>query len=254
VIIVADSGADPAAGGRAHPGQYPGTGLDCQREDHDHGPAGEPEIVRDQAFWDERYQSASTLWSGKPNSQLVTEAAALPPGTAFDAGCGEGADAIWLARRGWRVTAADLSPVALQRAADQARRLGADVAGRITWQHADLTAWAPPAGAYDLVSAQYLHFPRSVREPLQRRLADAVAPGGTLLIVGHDPSDIDSGVHRPDPELLFTAEQVAACLEPGQWQIIAAQARPRQTTGPDDQVITIHDAVLLATRRSAIPS
>ena len=280
VGIVTDSGADPAAAGPDHPSQHPGepagehsghpghsgqhsgepagehsgTGPGCHRGDHDHGPAGMQKPVRDQAFWEEFYRSASTVWSGEPNPQLVSEVAALRPGAALDAGCGEGADAIWLARRGWRVTAADLSQVALQRAADRARRLDAEVAGRITWQHADLTVWPPPAGAFDLVSAQYLHFPRSVREPLQRRLAGAVAPGGTLLIVGHDPSDIGSGAHRPDPDLLCTADQAAACLEPGQWQIAAAEARPRQVTGPDGQVITIRDAVLLATRTPAAPA
>src|ERR1700741_4076142 len=121
---------------------------------HDHGPE-----MFDAAFWDARYSSAHALWSGNPNRQLVTEAAGLAPGTALDAGAGEGADAIWLAERGWQVTAVDVSGVALGRAADHAAKAGDEVAARIRWQREDLREWIPPERAYDLVTSQYLHLP-----------------------------------------------------------------------------------------------
>ena len=142
----------------------------------------------DEAFWDERYGSIDKLWSGNPNPQLVDQVSDLSPGTALDAGCGEGADAIWLAQRGWRVTAVDFSRVALERGAARALHVGAEVAERITWTHADLATWVPPVETFDLVSAHFMHFPREQREPLYRRLAASVAPAGTLLIVAHHPS------------------------------------------------------------------
>lgn len=148
------------------------------------------EHPQDEELWDERYRSRPTLWSGEPNRHLVGEAADLAPGLALDVGCGEGADAIWLAQRGWRVDGVDVSGVALQRAAEHADRAGAEVAGRISWLHENLTAWDPGRGRYDLVSAQYMHLPSPERDVLFRRLGEAVAPGGTLLIVGHHPSDL----------------------------------------------------------------
>ena len=221
---------------------------------HDHhGPSPE-EVVWDEAFWDERYLSSSALWSRNPNPQLLAEAADLAPGTALDVGCGEGADAIWLAEHGWRVTAADLSSVALKRGAAHALEVGADVAQRITWLHTDLTDWVPPAATYDLVSAQFMHPPADQRELLHRRLAEAVAPGGTLLVVGHHPSDLQTTIRRPrGSELLFTASEVAAGLTPGQWVILVNDARPRTTLDPDGRPTTIQDAVLRAERITGAP-
>ncbi|TDD60239.1 SAM-dependent methyltransferase, partial [Actinomadura rubrisoli] len=136
-----------------------------------------------EAFWDDRYAQHDHLWSGEPNAMIVREAAGLPPGTALDLGCGEGGDAIWLAARGWRVTAADISRLALERAARHAEDAG--VADRVDWRHHDLDA-SFPAGSYDLVSAQFLHSPAGPpREPILRAAAAAVAPGGVLLIAGH---------------------------------------------------------------------
>ncbi|HZZ52771.1 MAG TPA: class I SAM-dependent methyltransferase, partial [Trebonia sp.] len=117
--------------------------------DHDHGPE-----MFTAAFWDARYSSAHSLWSGNPNRQLVAEAAGLAPGTALDAGAGEGADAIWLAERGWQVTAVDVSGVALGRAAEHAAKAGDEVAARIRWLREDLIEWTPPEHAYDLVTSQ----------------------------------------------------------------------------------------------------
>jgi SAM-dependent methyltransferase len=204
----------------------------------------------DEASWEERYGSSDRVWSGHPNPQLVTEAAGLPPGTALDIGCGEGADAIWLASRGWRVTAVDFATTALRRAAAHAEARGADIAARIEWLHADLRAWTPPEAAFDLVSAQYMHLPPAERRDLFARLADAVARGGTLLIVGHDISDLESGAHRPDmPEMFFTTDEVAGALDPDRWEVVTAEARPRPGHEHEGKHITVHDATLVARRR-----
>ncbi len=205
----------------------------------------------DEASWEERYGSADRIWSGRPNPQLVTEVTDLPPGTALDVGSGEGADAIWLASRGWRVTAVDFATNALRRAAAHAQAEGAETAARIEWLHADLRVWSPPEGGFDLVSAQYMHLPPAERRDLFARLAAAVAPGGTLLIVGHDISDLETGVHRPDmPEMFFTADEVAGSLDSARWEIVTAEARPRPGHQHEGVHITVHDATVTARRRS----
>jgi SAM-dependent methyltransferase len=208
---------------------------------HAHG-----EIRFDEASWEERYRTAPALWSGRANPQLVAEAAALTPGRALDAGSGEGGDAVWLAGRGWQVTAVDFSTVALARAAAAAERLGPEVAGRVKWVHADLTGWAPPAGAFDLVSVQYFHLPPQDRDPVFARLAAAVAPGGSLLVVGHRPSELHTGL----PEMFFTAGQVAATLDPAAWDVVVCEDRPRTASGPAGHELPIADTVLRARRRA----
>jgi SAM-dependent methyltransferase len=198
-------------------------------------------------FWDERYSSATRVWSGNPNPHLVQETGDLVPGTALDAGCGEGADTHWLARRGWLVTALDVSAVALQRAAAHG---DPDVAGKITWQQADLTTWVPDHRSYDLVNVQFMQFPSALRGPLFTRLAASVAPGGTLLVVGHHPSDLLTTMPRPaEPDLFFTAEEAADSLDPDVWEVMVTDARPRTASDPEGREITIHDAVLRARRR-----
>ena len=205
----------------------------------------------DEQSWDERYRSRAAIWSGTANPQLMAEAAGLAAGAALDVGSGEGADACWLAGRGWQVTAVDFAATALQRAAVRAEALGADVAGRISWVQADLTTWAPAEGHFDLVSAQFMHLPPAARRAMFARLAAAVSPGGTLLIVGHHPSDMQTTVPRPPmPELFYTAEEVADSLDPGQWEVLVADARPRRATDPEGQDVTIHDAVLRARKRA----
>jgi SAM-dependent methyltransferase len=212
--------------------------------EHEH----EPEAF-DAAFWDARYSSADSLWSGNPNRHLVTEADGLAAGTALDAGAGEGADAIWLARRGWRVTAVDVSGVALERAAAHAAAAGDDVARLIEWQREDLLEWKPPERAYDLVNAQYLHLPRAFRHTLFTRLAAAVRDGGTLLIVGHHPADLETTLQRPNhPELLFTGDELASEIGGGGWEIVTNVAAARETTDPDGRPVTAHDTVFRARR------
>jgi SAM-dependent methyltransferase len=207
--------------------------------------------VFDAAFWDARYSEADAIWSGNPNPQLVDEVSDLTPGTALEIGCGEGADAIWLAHRGWQVTATELSEVALGRAAAHAE--AADVADRITFRLADATEWVPPAGAFDLVTAHFMHLPSVQRIPLHERLAAAVAPGGTLLVVGHHPSDLDTDMDRMRlPDWLFTASDVAAVLEPGAWTVLVEEERARTAVDPEGRSLTIHDAVLRARRAAAV--
>ena len=206
----------------------------------------------DESAWEERYRARPAVWSGNTNPQLVAEAAELTPGRALDVGSGEGADAVWLAKRGWRVTAVDISTTALQRGAAHAATAGSDVAGRIDWTHADLRDHAPAESAYDLVSSQFMHLPGEARRELFARLAAAVAPGGILLIVGHDPSDLRTTAHRMHfPDMMFTAEEVASSLNPTAWEVLAAEARPRAMVDPEGRDITIHDAVLVARRRPA---
>jgi len=198
-----------------------------------------------QKFWDELYSSRSSVWTGEPNDHLVKTVSNLSAGTALDVGCGEGADAIWLAKHGWHVTAVDISAVVLERAQDHAIQTGDELAKRIKWVRADLTESVPTEASYDLVYALFMHIPTAQRDVLFRSLADLVAPSGSLLIVGHHPSDLETSVNRwKMPDLLFTASDVAALLQPGQWQIIVEAADPRTAKGGDGQAVTIHDAVL----------
>ena len=223
--------------GHQHHGHQPGPGQEV-----------DPAQFYRQEYWDERY-GGEQVWSGNPNTLLVHYASALTPGTALDVGSGEGGDVIWLARRGWRVTGADISPVGLRRAAVAAGQAGPDIAGRITWQQADLLTWAPPREAFDLVSAQFIHLPRAAREDLHRRLAAAVRPGGTLLIVSHHPADIETANRPNAPDMFATAAEMAAVLDPAAWDIEAAEPE-RQATLPDGWTGRVRDAVLRAVRRS----
>jgi thioredoxin reductase/SAM-dependent methyltransferase len=193
--------------------------------------------------WDERYRSRPQNWSGNPNSVLTEEVAGLPVGAALDAGSGEGADAIWLARHGWRVTGAEFSRTALDRAAAQAQQL--DLA--VQWLHVDLSKQPPPE-RYDLVSAFYLHMPHEARRIVFANLAGAVAPGGTLLIVGHDLSDLETTMPRPNlAEMGWSAQEVVDALGDG-WEIVVAEARPRRAADPDGREIAIRDTIVRAVR------
>ena len=207
----------------------------------------------DADFYEQLYRSRDAVWSGNPNPQLVREVAVLALGVALDLGCGEGADALWLAERGWRVTAVDFSATAIARAAAHAAELGPPIAERVAWRCADLAAWHPAEAAYDLVSAQFFHTERAVRDEAFRRLAAAVAPGGTLLIVGHHPADIQAFAPQPVPlEPYFTAPEVAATLDPQDWQIVVAEDRERSATPSADHASAIRDVVLRARRRASV--
>jgi SAM-dependent methyltransferase len=210
--------------------------------------------VFDEGFWDQRYRSARQVWSGDPNPQLVAEVAGRPPGRALDVGCGEGADAIWLAQRGWAVVAADISGVALERGARHARDTDPVVSARIEWWQADLLARPPEPGSFDLVSVQFMQLPLEPRTRLFTALAASVRAGGTLLVVGHHPSDLATGVARPPmPEFFYSPDEIAALLDDS-WAIEVSEARPRPANTPDGVEVTVHDAVLVATRRAITSS
>lgn len=195
-------------------------------------------------MWDGMYRERPKVWSGKPNPQLVAEATGLEPGTALDLGCGEGADAIWLAQQGWRVTAVDVSGVALERAAAHAAESG--VQERIVWQQQDLSGWTPEP-VFDLVSSQYLHSPLLDWRATTAMAAGAVAPGGTLLLVGHYPHGRHAG-----REMLYTEKQLADALDgvlaAGQWTVHVLETRERTVTGPDGEAMPLIDTVLRASR------
>ncbi|WP_207934780.1 MFS transporter [Actinomadura sp. KC06] len=204
-----------------------------------------------QEFWDARYAEHDHLWSGEPNDMLVQEISDLDPGTALDLGCGEGGDAIWLAKRGWRVTATDISGVALERAARHADHAG--VADRIDFQRHDLGV-SFPEGRYDLVSAAFLHFPKEglPREPILRAAAAAVAPGGTLLVVGHSgppPWDPDA---YPAADLPTAAEVLASLRLPDdEWDVLYSGEHDRVQTAPDGRVMNRTDSTVKVRRRPA---
>ncbi len=203
----------------------------------------------DRASWDEKYRAQARLWSDEPNATLVAECATLAAGTALDFGCGEGADALWLATRGWRVTGVDISSVAIERAATQVAAYGDDVAARIAWAQADLATWAPTPTAFDLVTTHFMQLVTAERDVMIRKIASAVAPGGTLLVVAHHPSDLQTAVRRPPmPELFYTADDVVASLEPRRWTIVASEARSRTARDAAGADATVHDALVNARR------
>jgi 2-polyprenyl-3-methyl-5-hydroxy-6-metoxy-1,4-benzoquinol methylase len=195
------------------------------------------EATHAQAFWEDFYRERP-VWSGRPNALLVDEVEALPPGTALDLGCAEGADAVWLAQRGWRVTGADVSPSALRRAAAHAAEAGVTV----DWQCHDLSRTFPE-GAFDLVCAQYLHTPVEAdgeRAAILRRAAAAVAPGGLLLVIGHEKHE-----RHPEADLPTTGEVLAGLnLDPAAWHVEREDVVERAVTDPDGCPATRCDNVL----------
>ena len=172
--------------------------------------------------WDRRYATTDLIWTAEPNRFVVEQVSPLPPTTAIDLACGEGRNAIWLAERGWAVTGVDFSRVALAKAARLAehRDVGIDLV------HADLTAWTADSPA-DLVLIAYLQVPARVRANVLAAASRAVAPGGVLLVVGHDLDNLDRGVGGPrDPEVLMTPAAVAAELPGLEIECAERVARP----------------------------
>jgi len=193
--------------------------------------------------WDERYASAGQVWSGNPNTALVAEVSGLAPGRALDVGCGEGADAVWLARQGWDVTALDVSKVALERAERHARDAGVEV----RWLHSALAGAPVPAGAFDLVTALYPALLRTPDNEAEGLLIAPVAPGGVLLVVHHADVDTEQAkAHGFDPADYVSPADVAGRLGP-EWQVDFDERRPRDTkTGAGAH--HTHDVVLRARR------
>lgn len=200
------------------------------------------------AFWDERYGGSEKIWSGEPNGVLVQEIADLAPGRALDVGSGEGGDAVWLAGRGWTVTAIDVSAVGLSRVAARAEADG--VADRVTTTVVDVFADAIPGGQ-DLVTAHFLQIPADARPRIFSALAGAVAPGGRLLLVGHDPEGMpEEFAHHHPPEMFASAEQLVAELGDALagWTVEVAERRARTGVQPDGRPGFLYDAILRARR------
>ena len=164
----------------------------------------------EQEAWDERYSGPGLVWGAGPNRFVTEEVTALPAGRAIDLGTGEGRNAIWLAERGWQVTAVDFSAVGLARAA----RLAAERAVSVDWVQADLQDYQPAADSFDLVLVAYIHLPAASLARIFRAAAAAVAAGGTLLVIGHDRDNITRGHGGPqDPDRLYTPAAVTAELD-----------------------------------------
>lgn len=227
-------------------------------------PGGERAPHRfDRAYWQEHWRHGeggdpSSMASAPPNPYLASELTDLTPGTALDAGCGAGAEALWLASRGWQVTAVDISAEALAKAA--ARRPEGGTPGGVRWVEADLGVWSPDE-PLDLVMTHYAH-PAMPQLDFYRRIAEWVAPGGTLLIVGHrhtheaggtghDHGHGDDHGHegQPPPETTVTAAEVAATLDADRWHILTADERARTMVGHEGRSIVMDDVVLRAVRR-----
>jgi SAM-dependent methyltransferase len=196
--------------------------------------------VFSEEYWDERYGADDRVWSGNPNPQLVDRVAGLRPGRALEVGAGEGADAIWLAERGWQVTALDVSQVALDKAARHAADRG--VGDAIEWRQVDLSAWTGEPSAHDLVSAQFMYLDQPALTRLYRQLGEAVAPGGTLLLVGHHPIDHRHGSHD-FPDVRWTPEDAAGWLDADEWASIELATIRRE-----GHLGTMHDGIVHATK------
>lgn len=159
--------------------------------------------------WNERYSQPGLLWSARPNRFLVAEVSDLEPGRALDLACGEGQNAVWLAERGWKVVGVDFSDVAIAKGRERAERDDAEVELVV----ADLLDYEPEPDAFDLVLLLYFHLPPDELRGVLAGAATALAPGGTLLVIGHDRSNIEHGVGGPtDPEIQYTPDEIAAEL------------------------------------------
>lgn len=192
--------------------------------------------------WDERYAATDLVWSAGPNQFVETELAALEPGRAVDLACGEGRNALWLAGRGWAVTALDFSGVAL----DKGRRLAGDRS--VDWLQADATIWTEP-GAYDLALLAYLQLPAEERRRAVRNALDAVRPGGTFFLVAHDSTNLTEGTGGPqDASVLYTAEDVLDDLREQTFEVVRAERVARPVTADDghggEQRRTAYDALV----------
>lgn len=220
-------------------------------------PAGEsPE-----QHWESQYADSERRWSGKVNSTTADVVATLAVGDALELGCGEGGDAIWMAEQGWRVTAVDISTTAVRRGAQAAASRG--VSDRIGWVAHDLSTWSTEA-MFDLVTATFFHsrteFPRT---EILRRAAGRLRGGGHLLIVSHlfqSDDDLPPWVHRhmeetgehgPPPVDLTSEDEIAElALDPADWEVVLAEVRRREATGPDGvEHAAMKDAVTLLRRR-----
>ena len=196
--------------------------------------------------WDEIY-SGDPVWSGRPNSSLLREVRDLAPGRALDVGCGEGADSAWLAEHGWRVTAVDISPTAVERTLAAVARAGFEAEGMA----GDILDVALPASFFDLVSVMFPALPRSPEGTAEQRLLDLVAPGGTLLVVHH--AEVDRGhalAHGCNPDDFISPLDVErAARERGGWRVVTHERRDEEpAAGADAPGVDSHHTGELVVR------
>jgi SAM-dependent methyltransferase len=212
----------------------------------DHNPALQPGQYRDAVdakAWDARYAAPELVWSLTPNQFVAAELADLPPGRALDVAAGEGRNAIWLARRGWRVTAVDFSRVALAKG----RELAGDA--DIEWVCADATTWRPDT-EYDLAVVAYLQLAAEERRAAVSRAFGSLRPGGTFFLVAHDSTNLLLGTGGPqDPSVLMTAEDVLGDLGGEDFEVLRADRVTREVARPDGTVDTALDALVRLVRR-----
>ena len=190
----------------------------------------------DRTWWDKRYAGSELLWSAEPNRFLASEAADLAPGRALDLACGEGRNAVWLAQQGWQVTGVDFSQAGLDKAAHLAEQRGVAV----EWVLADLLEYEAPAAGFDLVVLAYMHVRARERRAIHARAAEALCPGGLLLVIGHDTTNIEDGHGGPqDPSILFTPQDVVADVP--ELEIVKAERvlRPVPTPTGDAHAIDV---------------
>jgi SAM-dependent methyltransferase len=194
----------------------------------------------DDRFWDERYAASELIWTAEPNRFLVAEVNGVAPGRALDLACGEGRNAVWLATQGWAVTGVDFSRAGLDKAHHLAQRRHATV----EWIRADVTTYQPPAAGFDLVAILYLQLPA---EPLAAALGNAVgalAPGGILLVVGHDTTNLADGYGGPqDPAVLYSPDAIVTNLD---GLVIDKAERVRRPVQTDLGTVEAIDALVRA--------
>jgi SAM-dependent methyltransferase len=213
-----------------------------------HEPAESPPVAP-VTFWEERYAGADSVWSGRPNPALVAAAVDLRPGTALELGCGEGADAIWLAEQGWQVTGIDISSTAIQRAERAATHAGLGPE-RVRFLATDLSSWSDGASV-DLVTASFFHSPVELpRSEILQHASRIVAPGGHLLVISHAAlPPWSQSADRHEHQFLSPSEELAA-LELGEgWDVLVCETRPRDAVGPHGEHAPMTDVVVLVRRR-----
>jgi SAM-dependent methyltransferase len=197
----------------------------------------------DAETWDARYRESELVWSRGPNQFVETELADVPPGRALDLGAGEGRNAIWLAERGWQVTAVDFSQAGL----DKGRALAGDLP--VAWVCADATTWSGD-GSYDVCVLAYLQLAGEERRAAVRAGFASVRVGGTLLLVAHDTTNLTEGVGGPqDPDVLMSAEEVLADLDGERFEVERAERVTREVAQPDGSTRPAYDALVRVDRR-----
>jgi SAM-dependent methyltransferase len=196
----------------------------------------------DAEAWDERYAAADLVWSATPNRFVAAELAGLRPGRALDLACGEGRNALWLAERGWQVTAVDFSRAGLDKGRALQERHPRSRELRVDWVHADALTFEGGPGSYDLVLLAYLQLTFDERYTAVRRAFNALRVGGTFFLVAHDSTNLTEGTGGPtDPSVLFTAEDVLADLDGERFHVERAERVARAVPADDTSPTHRHD-------------